>query len=170
EVSGLPMTGMSRVKDINLTNTVLKDLDGRLLYVPNSFMVTNKVINYSRAGFVAIRIPVWLSSLHEFDRIKLIVLDVANMESCILPNVGDEEQKKISKLFEHHNVRRYLEKKIDMSIFDPEIIIKDIQKEKVMVEIKIWIRDVARRDQIVTNFMDDLRKRFELENIEFGNV
>jgi len=170
EVSGLPLTGMARVKDINLTNTVLKDLDGRLLYVPNSFMVTNKVINYSRAGFVAIRIPVWLRSLHNFDHIKVIVLDVAYNNLYILPHVGEEEQKKVSKIFELNSVRRYLEKRIDMSTFAPSIIIKDIQGEKVLVEIKIWIRDIARRDQIVTDYLDSLRRRFTDENIEFGDI
>jgi small conductance mechanosensitive channel len=169
EISGIPLTGLCRVKDINLTNTVLRDLDGRLLYVPNSYMVTNKVINYTRAGFVALRIPIWLRSLQNFDHIRTIVFDEAHKHIYILPNVGEDEQKKVTKLFELNSVRKYLEKRVDISIFAPEVLIKDIQKEKVKVEIKIWIRDVSRRDQIITTFLDNLRKRFELENIEFGN-
>lgn len=169
EVAGMPLTGACKVKDINLMNTVLKDLDGRIHYVPNSFLITNKVINYSRAGFVAIRIPVWLRSIQNFDRIKNIVLEVADIDPYILPHVGEEEQKKISKVFELSSVRRYLEKKVDMSMFSPMIIIKDIQREKVMVEIKIWVRDVTRRDQIVTNYLNELYRRFCKEGIEFGN-
>ncbi|MBN1109815.1 MAG: mechanosensitive ion channel [Methanomassiliicoccales archaeon] len=169
EVAGMPLTGACKVKDINLMNTVLKDLDGRIHYVPNSFLITNKVINYSRAGFVAIRIPVWLRSMKYFDRIKDIVLEVADIDPYILPHVGEEEQKKISKVFELSSVRRYLEKKVDMSIFSPLIIIKDIQSEKVLVEIKIWIRDVTRRDQIVTDYLNELHRRFYTEGIEFGN-
>jgi small conductance mechanosensitive channel len=169
EVAGMPLTGACKVKDINLMNTVLKDLDGRIHYVPNSFLITNKVINYSRAGFVAIRIPVWLRSIQNFDRIKNIVLEVADIDPYILPHVGEEEQKKISKVFELSSVRRYLEKKVNMSMFSPMIIIKDIQREKVMVEIKIWVRDVTRRDQIVTNYLNELYRRFCKEGIEFGN-
>ncbi len=169
EVSGLPVTGIGRVKDINLMNTVLKDLDGRILYVPNSVMVNNKVINYSRAGIVAIRIPVWLRSLKDFDGIKSIVLDVADKDPLILPNVGEEERRKVNKTFELRSVSRYLEKKVDMSHFAPSILIKDIQSEKVKVEIKIWIRDISKRDEIVTGYLDALRIRFGKEAIEFGD-
>ncbi len=169
EVSGLPVTGIGRVKDINLMNTVLKDLDGRILYVPNSVMVNNKVINYSRAGIVAIRIPVWLQSLKDFERIKDIVLDVADKDPLILPHVGEEERKKVNKTFELKSVSRYLEKKVDISHFSPSIIIKDIQREKVKVDIKIWIRDISRRDEIVTGYLDSLRQRFAKEGIEFGD-
>ena len=169
EVSGLPVTGIGRVKDINLMNTVLKDLDGRILYVPNSVMVNNKVINYSRAGIVAIRIPVWLRSLKDFERIKDIVLDVADKDPLILPHVGEEERKKVTKTFELKSVSRYLEKKVDISHFSPSIIIKDIQREKVKVDIKIWIRDISKRDEIVTGYMDSLRLRFAKEGIEFGD-
>ncbi len=169
EVSGLPVTGIGRVKDINLMNTVLKDLDGRILYVPNSVMVNNKVINYSRAGIVAIRIPVWLQSLNDFERVKNIVLDVADKDPLILPNVGEEERKRVTKTFELKSVSRYLEKRVDISHFPPSIIIKDIQREKVKVDIKIWIRDVSKRDEIVTGYLDSLRLRFAKEGIEFGD-
>ena len=169
EVSGLPVTGIGRVKDINLMNTVLKDLDGRILYVPNSVMVNNKVINYSRAGIVAVRIPVWLRSLNDFERIKSIVLDEADKDPLILPHVGEEEKKKVNKTFELRSVKKYLEKRMDMSHFDPSIIIKDIQGEKVKVDIKIWIRDVSKRDEIVTGYLDSLRQRFAKEGIEFGD-
>lgn len=168
EVAGIPITGIGRVKDINLMNTVLKDLEGRIVYVPNSVMINNKVINYSRAGIVAIRIPVWLSSLKDYERIKEIVLDVADKDPLILPNVGEDEQRKVIKTFELKSVRKYLEKKVDMSHFSPSILIKEIQKEKVKVEIKIWIRDISKRDEIVTNYLDAVRIRFAQEGIEFG--
>ncbi len=169
EVAGVPATGICRVKDINLMNTILKDDDGRILYVPNSFMINNKVVNYSRGGVVALRIPVWLRSLKDFDHIKDIVLDVADKDPLILPNVGEEERKNILKIFELANVRKYLGKKVDMAHFSPSIVIKDIQREKVKVDIKIWVTDVSKRDEIITGYLDALRQRFALEGIEFGD-
>ncbi|KAF5060075.1 Mechanosensitive ion channel [anaerobic digester metagenome] len=169
EVSGVPVTGIGKVKDINLMNTVIKDLDGRILYVPNSVMVNNKVINYSRAGIVAVRVSVWLRSLKDFEGIKNAVLDVADKDPLILPNVGEEERKKVTKTFELKSVSRYLEKKVDLSQFAPSVIIKDVQREKVEVDIKIWIRDISRKDEIVTGFLDSLQLRFAKEGIELGD-
>jgi len=169
EVSGVPVTGIGKVKDINLMNTVIKDLDGRILYVPNSVMVNNKVINYSRAGIVAVRVSVWLRSLKDFEGIKNAVLDVADKDPLILPNVGEEERKKVTKTFELKSVSRYLEKKVDLSQFAPSVIIKGVQREKVEVDIKIWIRDISRKDEIVTGFLDSLQLRFAKEGIELGD-
>jgi hypothetical protein len=56
-----------------------------------------------------------------------------------------------------------------MAYFSPSIVIKDIQREKVKVDIKIWVTDVSKRDEIITGYLDALRQRFALEGIEFGD-
>ena len=170
EVAGVPVTGVGRIKDINLINTVILDMDGRLLYVPNSVMVTNKVINYSRGGFVALKLPVWLGSLDQYERIRGIVLDVADKDPLILPHVSAEEDAKVKRVLEISRVRRYLGKREDMSQYNPQVIIRDIQRDKVLIDIKIWIRDISQRDSIVTNYLDELRMRFKQESIDFGQT
>ncbi len=83
--------------------------------------------------------------------------------------MGEEERKKVTKTFELKSVSRYLEKKVDLSQFAPSVIIKDVQREKVEVDIKIWIRDISRKDEIVTGFLDSLQLRFAKEGIELGD-
>ena len=45
EVGPLPLNGLGRVKDITLMNTVMRDLDGRIVTVPNAQIMNGKVIN-----------------------------------------------------------------------------------------------------------------------------
>ena len=56
---------MGRVKDITLMNTVLRDIDGRIVTVPNAQIMKERVINHSRGGFTAVTVPIWIASVSE---------------------------------------------------------------------------------------------------------
>jgi len=58
DVGGTPVTKLARVRDISMMFTELRDLDGKTLTLPNSYMLGSKVVNYTKAGFVAFDITV----------------------------------------------------------------------------------------------------------------
>ena len=45
-----PTTGLCKVRDISFTTTILQGLDGGLILMPNSSIISSKVVNYSRGG------------------------------------------------------------------------------------------------------------------------
>ncbi len=47
---GLPNTTIAIVKDVQILGTVFVDIDGREFVVPNSFLLANKIVNYTHAG------------------------------------------------------------------------------------------------------------------------
>ncbi len=47
EVGGAPNTNIAMVKDVQVLGTVFVDIDGREFIVPNSFLLANKVVNYT---------------------------------------------------------------------------------------------------------------------------
>ncbi|MDT8357988.1 MAG: mechanosensitive ion channel, partial [Methanomicrobiaceae archaeon] len=61
-VGGFPTTGVSKVVDIALMNTILREIDGRLIILPNSFLLTQKIINYTRSGLSMVQIPLHVSN------------------------------------------------------------------------------------------------------------
>jgi hypothetical protein len=61
EVGPIPLTNISRVKDITLMNTVLKEVDGRIITVPNSQIINGKVIN-TPCWDTAVNNPQWIVS------------------------------------------------------------------------------------------------------------
>jgi len=116
EVGGTPTTGLCRVKDITLIHTVLRDVDGRLLYVPNSFILNNKLINFTKAGFVAVPFQIRLISPNDYDKVKRIILEEADHDPYILPNVNGEEKKAIDRVLEMTSFRAlYSGGSLDMS-------------------------------------------------------
>ncbi len=165
EVGGTPDTGVGRVKDITLLTTVLRDGDGRISYIPNSMILTTKVINYTKSGFVALRVRLTVMSPIDFGRLKQIVIEVTDEDSLILPNVTEEERSAVAKIIEIPNIRAMFEHKHDMSALNPKVTISDISETKVGVVVKFWIREINLKDEITSGFLDKLGTRLENEGI-----
>ncbi|MEM0342753.1 MAG: mechanosensitive ion channel [Thermoplasmata archaeon] len=170
EVGGLPVTGLCKVSDITLISTVMRDLDGRLLYVPNSFILSNKLINYTKGGFVALNIPLWVAAgKANLDVIRKIALEEAQRNEYILPKVKGKERPAIAKALEKGSLRKILGPKVDMRQFDPQVTIAEMAGTKVRLNIKIWIREVNMRDQIISQYLESLKARFEAEGVELAS-
>jgi small conductance mechanosensitive channel len=163
EVGGVPDTGIGRVKDITLLTTVLRDTDGRISYIPNSMILTMKVINYTRSGFVAVRVNLTIPSTSDFNRLRETVLKVVDEDPLIMPNVTEEEKSAVAKLFEVPSIRVMFEHKHDMSALDPRVTITDISESEVEVMVKFWIREIYRKDEIISGFLSKLGVRLGKE-------
>lgn len=166
EVGPIPLTNISRVKDITLMNTVLKEVDGRIITVPNSQIINGKVINYTRAGFTAVNIPLWIANIANLERIQKIVYEEADRNPLILPEVDGEERGALSRLFERRPVRSRFGSEANLNALDPQVNIAEVQGTRARLVIKIWIREAHRREEIVSGFLAEICKKFAEEGIE----
>jgi small-conductance mechanosensitive channel len=160
-----PSTGISRVKDITLMTTVLRDIDGRISIIPNSQIINGKVVNYTRAGFVAVTIPLWIAPTSDMERIRQIVLEEADIHPRILPTVTGEEKRSFAKLLERPHIRALLGPSQDLSMLNPQVNLVNLQGSRVKIEIRVWIREINKRDEIISEFLTELKKRFAAEEI-----
>lgn len=166
EVGPIPFTGISRVKDITLMNTVLREVDGRIITVPNSQIINGKVINYSRAGFTAVNIPLWVGQISDLQQVQRIVLEEADRNPYILPVVNEEEKSALGRLFERRSVRALFGTETNLHMLDPQVNIAEIQGTRARLTIKIWIREPNRREEVVSSFLSEVGDRLARENIE----
>lgn len=169
EVGGAPTTGLARVKDITLWETILRDVDGRIIYLPNSFVMSNKLVNYTKGGFIAVRFNLWFDPNSDIDKIFRIVLHEADVDPNILPDVREEEKSNIKKIMERRGFRLFFPTPGDLSALNPKVNVVDIQKTKIKMEIKFWVREINRREEITSQFLLALRKRFIEEGIQLEN-
>ncbi len=158
-------TGISNIKDIMLTRTVLRNKDGKLLYVPNSLLISTIIINYTKSGFVEIPVPLIIPYNCDFEKVKNIIKEVAHGHAKILPNVSRVERNIISKLLELSNIRILFKDKLDMNMFEPRILISDISDSKTTLSIRIWIREIEKKDEIISEFLEKLLEKFKEEKI-----
>ena len=70
DIGGSPDTKPARVKDITLTKTVLLDPQGKLIIVPNAVIVSNKVVNYTKAGFFEVPLRLSISLDEDIGKVR----------------------------------------------------------------------------------------------------
>ncbi|VVB95932.1 Large-conductance mechanosensitive channel MscMJLR [uncultured archaeon] len=159
-------SGISSIRDITLMRTVLRDKNGRLFYIPNSVLMSSVIINYTKSGFVEIPVPLKVSFGSDLEKIRKIIFEVANEHANILPNVSRKEKNIIAKLFELPSIKMLFKDKTDMSMFKPRTLVSDISDSGATLSIRIWIRKIEKKDEIISGFLEELLKRFKQEKIE----
>jgi small-conductance mechanosensitive channel len=127
-------------------------------------------LNYAKAGFVTVSFQLRLSSLEDIEKVKRIFSQEADHNPCVLPHVKGEERRAISKVLEKASFRSlYDGGPLDMSMFEPQVSITDLQRTRTVVTVKVWIREVNRRDRILSDLLEGIGKRLREEGIEVAD-
>ncbi len=163
EVGG---SGVSRVKDIALTQTTLRGIDGRLFLIPNSMMVSSSVTNYSKAGFITISIPLSFPSETDLQQVRKIILDIIDGHPKILPNLPPEEKKKASNILGLNSFRRLFRDDVSLRSFEPQIRITDINGSKISLTVSVWIRHVNERSVVISELLQSFLEGFTVKGIK----
>jgi small conductance mechanosensitive channel len=164
-VGGRPMTGLCRVRDVSFTTTILQSLDGGLVLLPNSQIISSKVINYSRAGLMEVQIPLSVPACTDLGRVQEIALQAAHDHPLILPHLGAAEHSRVQALFDLPYIRRLSSDRPDLTIFEPKVQISSIKEEWVRLTVRVWIRTIARKDEIVSEYLDDVIQTLKNEHL-----
>jgi small conductance mechanosensitive channel len=165
DIGGSPETKPARVKDIMLTKTILLDPQGKLVIVPNSVIVSNKVINYTKAGFFEVPLRLTISPDEDMEKVRRIILEIADKNPFILPNVPGQEKVEIDRMMHLRHLLNLFEGKISYDLFRPRVLVSDIADGKITLSIRIWIREVSRRDDVVSGFLADLFVELKKETV-----
>jgi len=165
DVGGLPTTSVARVKDITLMNTVLREPGGRIVVVPNSSIMNAKLVNYTKAGFFAAVTKIWIDPSSDMEAVRAIVYDVADIDPYILPKVDGEEKRAFEERLAKSRLYEYFDRNSDL-VLNPKVEIVDLQGGRMLIQIKVWIRDASRQDGIMSGFLEELRRRFEQAGIK----
>jgi len=166
EVGLVPSTGICRVKDIRLMSTEVREKGGRIATIPNSQIINGKVINYTKSGFTAIEKSIWVGPTTDLGVVRRIVIEEADRDPCILPVVSECPGPPLSSIFDHSLLTRIEEDPDALASLNPVVNLVDIQGSRIKLQIKVWMRDVQRSEEIMSDFLETLKARFEAEGIE----
>ncbi|MCJ7794242.1 MAG: mechanosensitive ion channel family protein [Methanoregulaceae archaeon] len=159
EIGGDPTTGISQVKDMTFTRTILKDRDGRVFIMPNSTLLSSKIVNYSKSGFIEIPLNLILPATIPFSRVQDTCLSILSENPDILPNKqsGDPAVKRgIRSSFFFQGYSRP-GKRTDM--LTPRVLFTGITNQGNAISIRFWIQDVVRREEITSAVLAEISKR-----------
>jgi len=164
-VGGAPETGIVRVKDIALTTTTLRGQNGRLVTMPNSALLNTKIVNYTRSGFIRVRLALVVPRTIPVERVKGLVLAAADREPEILPNVWGEEKSLFDSLLQLPSMRRLYAETVDLSLLSPKVLVSGAGPDTLTLSIGFWIQRIDHRDEIVSSFLLAILSALEEDGI-----
>jgi small-conductance mechanosensitive channel len=153
------------VVDITLTRTLLRDINGRMTVVPNSLLITNRVVNYTQSGFVEVMVPFPLPVETDRRRIVEIIMKVLEEHPRVLPNVHGAELVATQRELSIPRFKRFLGDRTKLESFSPRVLVQEVTNLRVILTIRFWIREVQVRDVIVSEVLTTLLDRLKLEGI-----
>ena len=158
---------LCKVKDIMLRKTRLRAMDGRIITVPNIvFMTSASIINYSRGEFIKIVLNIDIAPESDRGKAIQIIQDICSENPNILPHVPQKKLNAISRFIEVP--KHFFTIPQNIKMLNPQIMIKNVNKDKVGLEIWFWIWDIISKEKIVSSFYDRLMQEFAKEGIKFG--
>jgi small-conductance mechanosensitive channel len=171
EVGGTPNTNIAMVKDVQVLGTVFVDIDGREFIVPNSFLLANKVVNYTHAGMAMVTLKLTLPINNDISSIRGAIMDVARDDGRILPwsNEKNAEKKDKAKM-----IRDLLEYKdeLDMGLdpFKPTLLVRELSDDGYVVEVRLWSYDIPKRDVIIGELYEKILIRLMQDGVNLYGI
>ncbi len=147
------------VKDITLRKTVLRSLDGKLVTVSNIKFITDRVVNYSKGEFIRVDLGICLKNDLNCQKAIDMINKILHEEPNILPHVPKKELNLIEKLFTMPK---------NLSVLEPKIFIKSVDKDKISLQVWFWIWDILRKEEIVSGIYESILLEFKNNKVQFG--
>ncbi|MFY1643368.1 mechanosensitive ion channel family protein, partial [Methanoculleus bourgensis] len=160
-----PTTGLCKVRDISFTTTILQGLDGGLILMPNSSIISSKVVNYSRGGLLEIRVSLSVPAATDLARVREIALAVALDDPQILPNISTAGRTGAQGLFDLPYIRRLRADRPDLAHFEPAVLIASVSDGWIKLTVRAWISKIPRKDEIASRYLKEVLRRLQAEDI-----
>lgn len=162
ELGGDPTTGISRVKDLTFTRSVLKDRDGRVYLVPNATLLSSKIVNYSKSGFIEIPVMITLPLKIPFDEARTVILSVLNSHPDILPNGKPADHSVRSGIASSFFFQGYTGRKAKPDQLVSRVLFTGITAQGNTISIRFWIFNITRREEITSEILSEISKRLNI--------
>ena len=147
------------VKDIMLRKTILRSLDGKLIIAPNINFINGEVRNYSRGEFIRVDLFIDIKNDSNYQKAIDIINKILHEDPNILPHVPKKELNLVQKFFVMPK---------NLAVLEPKIFIRKVDKDKINLQVWLWIWDILRKEGIVSNFYETLMQEFKNNKISFG--
>lgn len=171
EVGGTPNTNIAMVKDVQVLGTVFVDIDGREFIVPNSFLLANKVVNYTHAGMAMVTLKLTLPINNDISSIKGAIMDVARADGRILPWSNERNEEKRVKA---NTIRDFLEYKDELDMgadpFKPTLLVRELSDDGFVIEVRLWSYDIPKRDVITGELYEEILARLLQDGVKLYGV
>ncbi len=128
-------SGPCLVRDINMTNTYLRSDRGAHVVLPNSAILSSKVVNYSRTCLAQIPIAVEVPLEVDFGRVAAEIIKVLEANPRVLPLISAPDRS-VKDLLRSSETRTWKECDLDGGTYEPKLLITNVTPTSLFIEIR----------------------------------
>jgi small conductance mechanosensitive channel len=161
----LPTGDVARVVDITLTSTMLEEMDGTMVIMPNSMILSSKIVNYTRSGYIEIPVKLDVNAGADVEKIRSIVRDIAAQHPWMRPSGQLEEHSALMHIMRVFPLGERLYEEEMPDALQPRVLIAGYAGGTLTLDIRIWIVEIQIRDDARSRFLELLLARLADEGI-----
>jgi len=159
ELGNEPETGIAQVRDMTFTRTILKDRDGRVFLLPNATLLSSKIVNYSRSGYIEIPVTITLLPGIPFAQSRDTILSVLTGHPKILPNIARENKAQIHGLSMNSRQHELSLQETFPGHFAPRVLLTALAPLGNSISIRFWIDDITHREEIISDVLYEIGQK-----------
>ncbi|MBI2651827.1 mechanosensitive ion channel [Candidatus Woesearchaeota archaeon] len=134
--------------------------EGDIVEVDGAICIVKDImLNYSQGEFIRVDLDINIKNDLNYQKAIETINKILRDDPNILPHVPKKEFNVIQKFF-------VMPKNI--SVLEPKIFIRNVNKEKISLQVWFWIWNILRKESIVSNFYETLLLEFKNNKISFG--
>jgi small-conductance mechanosensitive channel len=171
EVGGTPNTTIAIVKDVQTLGTIFVDINGREFLVPNSFLLANKVVNYTHAGIIMVTLNLTLPINNDMALVRRVIMEEAEVDGRILPW---STEKNLERKIIPEKIREYMEYKPDLMMgkdpYKPTLLVTELSDDGYSIEIRMFSYNIPERDIIIGELYEKVLRHLLQEGVNLYGI
>lgn len=154
EVGDRPnQTGPAEVLDMSLQMVKLRERGGKVYFVPNSYIFTHKILNFSESGYLEVQVHITLPYQEDTERVTQVLVRVAKDSPYVFPQAkrSVERTVKLPVGIQHVDTKVTVELPPEQMV--PVVRMVKATQDGIDYLISMWTPFPEMRNEIVSDYL-----------------
>jgi small-conductance mechanosensitive channel len=158
-------TGPAEVLDLSLQMVKIRESGGKVYFVPNSYIFTHKLLNFSESGYLEVQVQITLPNQEDSEKIMQVLAEVAGESPYIYPRAkkSREEIMKLPAGIKHMDTNVTAELLPEQ--ISPVVRMVKATQDGVDYRISLWTPYPSMRNQIASDYLQRSIERLMAANV-----
>jgi small-conductance mechanosensitive channel len=130
--------------------------------MPNATLLSSKIVNYSKSGFIEVPLNLILPFSIPFDRVRDAILSAIAENPDILPNGKSGNTPVNGGIRTSFFFQGYTWLKANPDLLAPRVLFTGITNQGNAISIRFWIRDIVRKEEITSDVLAEVSRRLNI--------
>ena len=158
-------TGPAEVLDLSLQMVTIRERGGKVYFVPNSYIFTHKLLNFSESGYLEVQVQITLPYQEDAERVRQVLVEVAGDSPYVFPRAKKsfERMVKLPAGIKHMDMQ--VSAKLQPEQISPVVRMVKATQDGIDYRISMWTPFPEMRNRIASDYLQRSIERLMAANV-----